>query len=223
MTKKTLWCLFLCVGTTETCSAAAEQNIDYYGNDVGDIQNLPSVESCCEACSQRADCSFYTFRPSDGNCWLKSSDSGRRQASDRISGRAGGSTGKESRCTRLGAGICFLSFRGLRPYYRIVQFSFRRTDDVYGRNRVNRTSSPCRLLFGLRFRCSVSVRAECLQSFSGLIYLATTLSNTTISLPRPRAQTDAKRTPSAGTDDDCPLCWCQTFVVSVASQGVHVG
>lgn len=62
-----------------------EENIDYNGND---ILNTKADDSqlCAKHCLDNQKCSFWTYRPSTRDCWLKHSKAGRMKHMDRISG-----------------------------------------------------------------------------------------------------------------------------------------
>jgi len=62
-----------------------EDNIDYVGKTIHDgIQN--SMEDCAKWCGKEPKCKFWTYRKSDNRCWLKFSDSGRREIANVMSG-----------------------------------------------------------------------------------------------------------------------------------------
>jgi len=64
-----------------------EDNIDYNGNDIpGKSKIVSGVEECINWCGETAACGYWTYRKSDRHCWLKTSDSGRSENTDRISG-----------------------------------------------------------------------------------------------------------------------------------------
>lgn len=74
-----------------------EQGIDYLGNDLNinkddiDWYNGPgkrdSVEGCHLLCKRRAECMFFTYLPTQKQCFLKTSDSGRTNKAHLISGK----------------------------------------------------------------------------------------------------------------------------------------
>jgi hypothetical protein len=55
-----------------------EKGVDYYGNDVGYMYffNGHTVQDCCVACRLFSGCKYFAYTPYNGDCWLKSSDSG---------------------------------------------------------------------------------------------------------------------------------------------------
>ncbi|KAG1707458.1 hypothetical protein DVH05_026657 [Phytophthora capsici] len=54
-----------------TCSNI-EENVDYAGNDVGNVRNS-NAEGCCAVCQTTAGCKAYTWTNyNGGTCWLKS-------------------------------------------------------------------------------------------------------------------------------------------------------
>jgi hypothetical protein len=65
-----------------------ENDVHYWGNDVGKIVNFQksqTVEDCCVACRLFKGCKYFTFNPWK-ECWLKSSDSGSSSDKDYVSG-----------------------------------------------------------------------------------------------------------------------------------------
>jgi len=63
-----------------------EQNIDYYGYDVGQIANIPDAASCCSACWSTQGCLYWSYQVNEKVCMLKSSNANKTSASDRVSG-----------------------------------------------------------------------------------------------------------------------------------------
>jgi len=63
-----------------------EHGVNFMGNDIGGQISASSDLNCQAKCFQNRACLFFTFRPSDGACWLKRSSSGRTPESDRVSG-----------------------------------------------------------------------------------------------------------------------------------------
>ncbi len=55
-----------------------------YGNGVGKQE---SALECQQLCQLRDECNFFTYVVDDKSCWLLSSDSGRTQGSQYISGK----------------------------------------------------------------------------------------------------------------------------------------
>jgi hypothetical protein len=53
----------------QTCQA--EQNIDYYGNDIGAGRPVSSFDSCCLLCNAETNCYSFTYIPANNNCFLK--------------------------------------------------------------------------------------------------------------------------------------------------------
>jgi len=70
---------------TSFCSFI-ENDIDYYGNDIGYVYfyNTASVEDCCLSCRLHTGCKYFTYIAKE--CWLKSSDAGVRPFGSAISG-----------------------------------------------------------------------------------------------------------------------------------------
>ena len=58
---------------------------DYIGNDIQMIQ-MPNETRCQETCQENIECNFFTFKPSNQNCWLKHAKSNPNTNNDRISG-----------------------------------------------------------------------------------------------------------------------------------------
>ena len=64
-----------------------EDNINYYGNDITDKNKIVSgLEECIYWCGDTTTCRFWSFGKSDRRCWLKTSDSGKVENADTISG-----------------------------------------------------------------------------------------------------------------------------------------
>ncbi|EQC31967.1 hypothetical protein SDRG_10481 [Saprolegnia diclina VS20] len=52
--------------------AAAEENVDYYGNDIGRTARA-TADNCCDDCKNTPGCQLYVWNHHDGGtCWLKS-------------------------------------------------------------------------------------------------------------------------------------------------------
>ena len=76
--------------------ACDEPDIDLYGNDVNSDPNdkdygydsgrRDSASQCQSLCQSRKDCNFFTFKKGSKECWLKTSDFGRKFESGSISG-----------------------------------------------------------------------------------------------------------------------------------------
>jgi len=78
--------------------SCAQSGIDFVGNDLSLIRGVETAVACQKRCLIRNGCEFFTFVPSNGNCFLKTSDTGSTAISDRISGPAvcyGGLTSKK--------------------------------------------------------------------------------------------------------------------------------
>ncbi|OQR94062.1 carbohydrate-binding protein [Achlya hypogyna] len=71
-----------------SCSAF-ENDVDYYGNDVGSTQRS-SADSCCADCAAKPGCTLYVWNSHNGGtCWLKS----KRGAKSTLLGARSGSLG----------------------------------------------------------------------------------------------------------------------------------
>ena len=60
-----------------TGSECIEAGIDYYGNDLKQISNIPSAQECACACRNHDRCLFFTWNGHTNVCYLKDSDKGR--------------------------------------------------------------------------------------------------------------------------------------------------
>ena len=62
-------------------------NVDFEGSDLvkGGYQTAGSKE-CCGKCAANPSCHFWTYSKSKKKCWIKSSQQGQEQQSDRKSG-----------------------------------------------------------------------------------------------------------------------------------------
>jgi hypothetical protein len=88
--------------STKACSRL-ETDVDLAGFDLnvtlcasqlglcGSVLYADSVEACCDACRARAKngCRFFTWKPDDGTCYLKTSDNGRHAWPGHMSGVLG--------------------------------------------------------------------------------------------------------------------------------------
>ena len=73
-----------------------EPDTDYVGNDINSDKNdddygsgagkRDSLEQCRDLCKSRKRCNFFSYKKQSKECWLKTSDSGKRLASGTISG-----------------------------------------------------------------------------------------------------------------------------------------
>jgi len=68
--------------------SCAQSGIDFVGNDLLTLTGVETAVACQKLCLIRNGCEFFTFVPSNGNCFLKTSDTGSTSGSDRISGPA---------------------------------------------------------------------------------------------------------------------------------------
>merc|ERR1711990_62521 len=66
------------------------EDIDFFGNDIDVIRGIATWEQCGQICSVATDCNFWTFNPKpDGQCVLKTSDSGLHHYAGAFSGERG--------------------------------------------------------------------------------------------------------------------------------------
>ena len=63
-----------------------EESIDYSGNFIGQKIKLESPQACAEHCVSVEGALFWTFSFATKNCYLKSSDAGRRSLGQVVSG-----------------------------------------------------------------------------------------------------------------------------------------
>lgn len=66
----------------------SEIDTDYYGNDISSVSGLYSANRCQEACLEHSECSWFTYHLESQECFLKTSESGRGDRSNVISGPA---------------------------------------------------------------------------------------------------------------------------------------
>jgi hypothetical protein len=62
---------------------------DFAGHDVQTNLTASSPDACCALCKAHPTCKAFTTYTHGGACWLKSSDAGRTQYADHVSGRPG--------------------------------------------------------------------------------------------------------------------------------------
>ena len=79
-------CVFLADGKSN--SDCFENNIDFSFSDLlkSTRKSISSAEDCQKECRRNFRCKFFTYHKIRKDCYLKKSDSGRRQAADYISG-----------------------------------------------------------------------------------------------------------------------------------------
>merc|ERR1712142_944893 len=70
-------------------SDCIEQGVDFWGNEVSNkdfqwIQNIPSAHACACACQQHHECNVFTWAANIKQCYLKTSDKGRRAAASHL-------------------------------------------------------------------------------------------------------------------------------------------
>ena len=68
-----------------------EKRTDYVGNDIGNVglgNGLADLteDSCAAACKVDDDCKFWTLSSSWKRCFFKSSDAGRKESNEMVSG-----------------------------------------------------------------------------------------------------------------------------------------
>merc|ERR1712142_480429 len=76
-------------GFTFQGSDSIEQGVDFWGNEVSNkdfqwIQNIPSAHACACACQQHHECKVFTWAANIKQCYLKTSDKGRRAAASHL-------------------------------------------------------------------------------------------------------------------------------------------
>merc|ERR1712142_654160 len=76
-------------GFTFQGSDCIEQGVDFWGNEVSNkdfqwIQNIPSAHACACACQQHHECKVFTWAANIKQCYLKTSDKGRRAAASHL-------------------------------------------------------------------------------------------------------------------------------------------
>ena len=66
-----------------------ETNIDFFGNDLVQEgkEQIASAEACRDECLDEENCTFFTYVKDNSECWLKTSDAGRRATPDHVSGK----------------------------------------------------------------------------------------------------------------------------------------
>ena len=66
-----------------------EMNIDFTGNDLvrNGIEGIASAELCRDECLEKASCKFFTYIKRHNECWVKTSDAGRKIAEGAVSGK----------------------------------------------------------------------------------------------------------------------------------------
>ena len=63
------------------------KNIDYYGNNIsGFPQKAETQKDCANLAASTEGALFWSYRASDKLCWVKNSDSGRREQEGVVSG-----------------------------------------------------------------------------------------------------------------------------------------
>merc|ERR1719153_962275 len=77
----------------------------YYGNNLpnGFAQRVDDKQSCINKCIERTDCHYWTYKPHEKKCWLKSSDRGRTSDGNYVSGKICGKAGSWYIRTQEGA------------------------------------------------------------------------------------------------------------------------
>ena len=79
----------LFTGYTYESEICYEENINYYGNDIGLTPGVATAENCQVKCQQNDQCLFWTYCTLDWckeNCFLKSGKSNVEPSSSSISG-----------------------------------------------------------------------------------------------------------------------------------------
>ena len=76
---------FVCSKTI--CSGCIMENdISYWGQDIAGNWELESTQACADFCALTSNCRFWTWIPDGNNCYVKSSNSGRKERIGRVSG-----------------------------------------------------------------------------------------------------------------------------------------
>ena len=77
-----------------------EEGVDYLGNDIHVKENFPVSDQhdCARQCLTFDACNFWTFRPSNTRCWLKTSDSGHHNANQAYNSGSKGCGGESGKC-----------------------------------------------------------------------------------------------------------------------------
>ena len=83
---------FILISVKPSC---LEIDVGLADNDIKVIHSVSSWGKCQLYCETEGPCLFWSFKNSNGNCWLKTSDAGRRSHAGTISGakKCGASTG----------------------------------------------------------------------------------------------------------------------------------
>ena len=76
-----IFCFFLSLDTY-----CHEMDVDYYGNDLHHIPNVRNWKDCQEFCKKETKCKYWSLDLTPGECWLKTSKSGRMTRKGVISG-----------------------------------------------------------------------------------------------------------------------------------------
>ena len=64
-----------------------EVNVNYDGNDIPEgLSTAFTWQHCQNHCGTNTECTHWTFRKSDGNCWLKSANDVKTIENDLVSG-----------------------------------------------------------------------------------------------------------------------------------------
>ena len=63
-----------------------ETDTDFYGYDIVNKYGINDQKECQEYCQNNTLCDFWTYRPSDTRCYLKTADLGRKSSQGAMSG-----------------------------------------------------------------------------------------------------------------------------------------
>ena len=123
-----------------------------YGNGVGKQE---SALECQQLCQIREECNYFTYVVDDKSCWLLSSDSGRTQGSQYISGKKYCSDLPEEEIkTNVPILTCFDENVGYQESLKYtINNDLNDLDYVYGEGRQN-SALACQALCQLRSQCN---------------------------------------------------------------------
>ena len=62
------------------------EDVDYPGHDINSTHGVATADKCCELCTNQPGCKAFTFRISDGGCWMKDTKPAKATKAGHISG-----------------------------------------------------------------------------------------------------------------------------------------
>ena len=141
-----------------------EQTVGFYGNEINTDPNdkdygngvgkQESALECQQLCQLRDECNFFTYVVDDKSCWLLSSDSGRTQGSQYISGKKYCSDLPEEEIrTNVPILTCFDENVGYQESQKTINNDFNDVDYVYGDGKQN-SALACQALCQIRSQCN---------------------------------------------------------------------